>query len=266
MVRGSIDLLAEEPGAAPLVIDYKTDRLGGADPAELAERYSLQRGLYALAAAEATGAASVRVAYVFLERPEDPVVSELGAGDLAAARAELEAEVAAIAAGRFEVTADAGLAALPRLPRPPPALPQPGLPAGVRARRGGGGLVAAGLRGRLLEPRRELIQAQLLEALADRVQFRGAVGDQLLALAAEVEGLAKPGLTGVEPVDDLLEAPNRGLVALRLLAHPFSSRSICESSTLAPTLPSAKRSRRRPASAAPAALVSGSPSLFSARA
>jgi hypothetical protein len=104
VVRGSIDLLAEEPGAAPLVIDYKTDRLRGADPAELAERYSLQRGLYALAAAEATGAASVRVAYVFLERPADPVVSELGAEDLAAARAELEAEVEAIAAGRFEVT------------------------------------------------------------------------------------------------------------------------------------------------------------------
>ncbi len=43
VVRGSIDLLAETPGAAPLVIDYKTDRLGEGTPAERAARYGIQR-------------------------------------------------------------------------------------------------------------------------------------------------------------------------------------------------------------------------------
>ena len=56
VLRGSIDLLVERDGAPPLVVDYKTDRLGGADPAEHAARYEIQRSIYALAAAEALGA------------------------------------------------------------------------------------------------------------------------------------------------------------------------------------------------------------------
>ena len=35
VVRGKVDLLAETP-EGPLVVDYKTDALGGADPVELA--------------------------------------------------------------------------------------------------------------------------------------------------------------------------------------------------------------------------------------
>ena len=66
----------------------------------------LQRLLYALAASEATGAASVRVGYVFLEQPQDPVLTELGGDELHRARAELERRVAEIVAGRFEVTAE----------------------------------------------------------------------------------------------------------------------------------------------------------------
>jgi ATP-dependent exoDNAse (exonuclease V) beta subunit len=103
LVRGSIDLMGGGEDA-PLVVDYKTDRLGGAEPEELADGYALQRALYALAAAEATGSRSVRVAYVFLERPEAPVIDELGPAELAQAQSELEEEVAAIAAGRFAVT------------------------------------------------------------------------------------------------------------------------------------------------------------------
>ena len=59
------------PTARSLVVDYKTDRLEGRDPAEIARRYSVQRDLYALAAA-ARGT-PVETAYVFLERPDPPV-------------------------------------------------------------------------------------------------------------------------------------------------------------------------------------------------
>ena len=103
LLRGSIDLLGGD-GGVPVVVDYKTDRLGGAAPGQLAEGYALQRALYALAAADATGAPAVRVAYVFLERPEEPVVADLGEAELAQARADLEEEVASIAAGHFAVT------------------------------------------------------------------------------------------------------------------------------------------------------------------
>jgi ATP-dependent exoDNAse (exonuclease V) beta subunit len=103
LLRGSIDLLGGEDGR-PVVVDYKTDRLGGAGPEQLADGYALQRALYALAVADATGAQSVRVAYVFLERAGEPVVTELGPPELAQARADLEAEVAEIAAGHFPVT------------------------------------------------------------------------------------------------------------------------------------------------------------------
>ena len=51
----------------------------------------------------------------------------------------------------------------------------------------------------LLEPRHELVEAQLLEALADRVELGGAELDQAAALAAELERLAQAGLAGVQP-------------------------------------------------------------------
>ena len=104
VVRGSIDLLAEAPGQAPLVLDYKTDRLGEASPAERAAGYGTQRDVYAVAAAEATGADSVRVAYVFLEAPGEPAITEMGPGEIAAARMRLQALVARIDTGEFEVT------------------------------------------------------------------------------------------------------------------------------------------------------------------
>ncbi|HEX6205347.1 MAG TPA: UvrD-helicase domain-containing protein [Solirubrobacterales bacterium] len=105
VLRGSIDLLVEREGAAPLVIDYKTDRLGGAAPAERAAHYGVQRSIYALAVAEALGASEVEVAYVFLERPEEPAVSLLTAEEMSAARAELEATIARIGQGEFPVAA-----------------------------------------------------------------------------------------------------------------------------------------------------------------
>ena len=59
VLRGSIDLLVEREGAPPLVIDYKTDRLAGADPAERAGHYRIQLSIYALAVADALVATEV---------------------------------------------------------------------------------------------------------------------------------------------------------------------------------------------------------------
>ncbi|HEX5990325.1 MAG TPA: UvrD-helicase domain-containing protein [Solirubrobacterales bacterium] len=105
VLRGSIDLLVEREGAPPLVIDYKTDRLGGADPAERAAHYGVQRSVYALAVAEALGTEEVEVAYVFLERPEEPAISLLSAGEMATARTKLEATIARITEPDFPVAA-----------------------------------------------------------------------------------------------------------------------------------------------------------------
>ena len=105
VLRGSIDLLVEREGAPPLVIDYKTDRLNGADPAGRAAKYEVQRSIYALAVAEALDAPEVEVAYVFLERPDEPARTTLDATAMAAARKELEATIAQICAGEFPVAA-----------------------------------------------------------------------------------------------------------------------------------------------------------------
>jgi ATP-dependent exoDNAse (exonuclease V) beta subunit len=103
ILRGSIDLLAEREGEPPLVVDYKTDRLAGASPAEHAGAYEIQRSIYALAVAEARRAERVEVAYVFLERPDEPQIASLGAAELEAARARLAEVVARIGSGEFPV-------------------------------------------------------------------------------------------------------------------------------------------------------------------
>jgi ATP-dependent helicase/nuclease subunit A len=104
-LRGSIDLLVEREGAPPIVVDYKTDRLRGAAPAGRAAKYAPQRAVYALAVAEARDAAEVEVAYVFLERPEEPVVELLDGEAMVHGRAELETTIGQIAAGEFPVAA-----------------------------------------------------------------------------------------------------------------------------------------------------------------
>jgi ATP-dependent helicase/nuclease subunit A len=103
VLRGSIDLLVEREGAPPLVVDYKTDRLGGSDPAERAERYEVQRSIYALAVAEALDVPEVQVAYVFLERPDEPAVTTVGPAAMVAARTGLEETIGRIHRGEFPV-------------------------------------------------------------------------------------------------------------------------------------------------------------------
>jgi ATP-dependent helicase/nuclease subunit A len=101
VLRGSIDLLVERDGEAPLVVDYKTDRLDGAAPAERAGRYEAQRDIYALAVSAARGASEVEVAYAFLERPGEPVVATLGRDEMEAGRQRLRETIGRIAAGEF---------------------------------------------------------------------------------------------------------------------------------------------------------------------
>ncbi len=99
VLRGSIDLLVEESGRPPLIVDYKTDRVEGREPAELTARYEIQQAIYALAVAEARGAEEVELAYVFLERPEEPVVSIWGPSEIETGRHRLEAEIDRIRQG-----------------------------------------------------------------------------------------------------------------------------------------------------------------------
>jgi ATP-dependent helicase/nuclease subunit A len=101
VLRGSIDLLVEREGDPPLVIDYKTDRLDSEGPAARAAGYETQRDVYALAVAESRGVAEVEVAYVFLERPEEPSIRLLGPTEMDSGRARLEATIARIGAGEF---------------------------------------------------------------------------------------------------------------------------------------------------------------------
>jgi ATP-dependent helicase/nuclease subunit A len=103
VLRGSIDLLVEREGEPPLVIDYKTDRLNGSGPEEHASRYETQRSIYALAVAASLGTPEVEVAYVFLERPEDPVLTRLGREEMEAARGRLATTISRISQGEFPV-------------------------------------------------------------------------------------------------------------------------------------------------------------------
>jgi ATP-dependent helicase/nuclease subunit A len=107
VLRGSIDLLVEREGAPPLVVDYKTDHLDGSDPAAHAAHYETQQAIYALAVAESLGAPEVEIAYVFLERPDDPALSRLGTEEMETARERLGTTIARIASGDFPVAPQA---------------------------------------------------------------------------------------------------------------------------------------------------------------
>jgi ATP-dependent exoDNAse (exonuclease V) beta subunit len=103
LLHGRFDLFRRD-GERALVVDYKTNRLEDLTPAEAVEgEYVLQRLVYALAAFRA-GAEEVEVAYVFLERPEDPVITTFVRDDAAALETQLSEAIAAINSGRFRPT------------------------------------------------------------------------------------------------------------------------------------------------------------------
>lgn len=115
MIVGALDVLAREPatgedagpgGERMLVVDYKTDRLGRATPAQVVARgYEGQQLIYALAALNA-GAAEVDVVHCFLEAPDEPVTATF----TAAQRDELASRLRGLGAGvlerRFPVAPD----------------------------------------------------------------------------------------------------------------------------------------------------------------
>jgi hypothetical protein len=103
LFTGFIDLRAVEADGTALIVDYKTDRLDGADPEAVVEDgYGVQRRLYALAALRA-GAARAEVAHLFLERPGDPAVARYDAADAEDLERRLAAEAGDVLSGRFEV-------------------------------------------------------------------------------------------------------------------------------------------------------------------
>jgi ATP-dependent helicase/nuclease subunit A len=103
LFNGRLDVFHEADGRA-LVVDYKTNVLEDASPAEVVEReYRLQRLVYGLACLRA-GAAEVEVVYQFLELPNDVVTSSYLAEDLPSLEAELSAAIAAIQSGEFRPT------------------------------------------------------------------------------------------------------------------------------------------------------------------
>ncbi len=103
LIHGRFDLFGLANGRA-LVVDYKTNRLEGLDPADaLEEGYTLQRLVYALAAFRA-GAEEVEVAYAFLERPHEPVVTSFSSEDAAGLEGELTEAIRRIREGEFRPT------------------------------------------------------------------------------------------------------------------------------------------------------------------
>ncbi len=138
LLNGRLDVLWRE-GERALVLDYKTNALGGREPAEIVEdEYRGQRGVYALACLR-TGVREVEVVYQFLEAPEAPVSASFTSDDVGLLEAELRAVVARIREGDFRPTpsefACAGCPALdrvcagPRLRPAPDGLPLPELTA-----------------------------------------------------------------------------------------------------------------------------------------
>jgi hypothetical protein len=105
LITGVIDVLANEPGGRTLIVDYKTDRLDGAEPARVVAReYATQQLIYALAALRA-GGDEVEVLHVFLEAPELPVSARLARDRIPELEAALLRSTAGVTgAGTFVVT------------------------------------------------------------------------------------------------------------------------------------------------------------------
>jgi len=101
LVNGIVDVHAVEPDGTALIVDYKSHRLEGQDPADIVESdYTIQRTVYALAALRAHHP-KVEVAYLFLERPDDPVIATYDTTDLEALDRRLRDLAAPVAAGSF---------------------------------------------------------------------------------------------------------------------------------------------------------------------
>jgi hypothetical protein len=103
LVNGVVDAHALEHDRT-LIVDYKSDRLHGREPAAVCEEeYATQRLVYALAALRA-GAERVEVAYLFLERPAEPVRAVFESADAAGLERGLLSLAGGVVKARFEPT------------------------------------------------------------------------------------------------------------------------------------------------------------------
>ncbi len=106
LIGGVLDVLAWEPGDHALVVDYKSDRLEGADPGQVVTgAYETQRLIYALAGLRG-GAACVEVVHVFLELPDQPAVARFEAADAAELEQRLERLAGGVLAREFTPAAE----------------------------------------------------------------------------------------------------------------------------------------------------------------
>jgi ATP-dependent exoDNAse (exonuclease V) beta subunit len=107
VVVGAFDALVRENGRA-LVVDYKTNRLGGRLPADIVSAdYAVQRLVYALALLR-DGADEVEVAFSFLEAPGHPVIERYPAGEAPALERRLREVASGLLDQRFTVAAEPG--------------------------------------------------------------------------------------------------------------------------------------------------------------
>lgn len=104
LVTGVLDVLLVEP-AGSVVVDYKSDRIGGEEDLEdLVQRhYGAQRLLYALAVLHG-GAARVEVIHWFLARPQQWVSATFTATEAPALERELLARAARVREAGFSVS------------------------------------------------------------------------------------------------------------------------------------------------------------------
>jgi ATP-dependent helicase/nuclease subunit A len=98
-IHGVMDLLLQRANAW-LIVDYKSNHLGGADLGEIAESYRLQAAIYSLAALKA-GAPAARMEFIFLERPHSPAVFEYSAEERSQLEGSVDTVLAGIKEGRF---------------------------------------------------------------------------------------------------------------------------------------------------------------------
>jgi hypothetical protein len=104
LVSGFLDAVAVEEDGATLIVDYKSDRLEGRNPADVVDaEYATQRTVYALAALR-DGAPRVEVAYCFLERPAEPVAATFAPHDAPALAERLARLAEGVVQGRYPVT------------------------------------------------------------------------------------------------------------------------------------------------------------------
>ncbi len=105
LIDGIVDVHARE-GTRVLVVDYKSDRLEGAEPGRARRgRLRASSGWCTRWPRCARGAARAEVAYCFLERPDEPVTRVYEAAEADALEAELRELTAGVSEGRFEPTA-----------------------------------------------------------------------------------------------------------------------------------------------------------------